>query len=127
MKVVRTVILVVVSMCVGAGVALLVGFLRGEGLERASWWAAVASLVLGVVTLAVQVLLSGRSAGSDGVGSTTGAGVDGGFGPVDGVGAESVSVGDVEVSGDRVVGFAFGGTVITGDGNSVGSAGDGRA
>lgn len=119
-------ILVVVSMCVGAGGALVVGFLRGEGLERASWWAAVGSLILGVVTLALQLLMSGRSAGSDGVGST-GADVDGGSGPVDGVGAEFVSVGDVEVSGDRGVGLAIGGTVITGDGSSVGSVGDDRA
>lgn len=126
MRVARKVILVVVSMCVGAGGALLVGFLRGEGLERASWWAAVGSFILGAVTLAVQFLMPGRSAVPDGVGST-GPGVDRGSESADGAGADFASVGDVEVSGDRGVGLAIGGTVITGDDNSVGSAGDGRA
>ncbi|MET8089619.1 hypothetical protein [Micromonospora sp. NPDC005220] len=47
----------------GAGLAILVLFLRGEGLERASWWAAVGSAGLSGAALVVAWLAWKRPSG----------------------------------------------------------------
>jgi len=101
---------------VGLTLALVVALVRVEGLERASWWASVLSLVLAAVGVVVSVVAWRRPVGPGAGGHAEGLPGD----------RPGVSVGNVEVSGPGSVGVAINSPVITGNDNVVGESDGGR-
>jgi hypothetical protein len=105
-------------MLAGAGLTVVVLFLRREGLERASWWAAVVGVVVAVAALVVAWLAWRHPTGSADSSDPAATGLSR---------TATAGSGGIAVSGDRSVGSVSGGTVVTGDSNVIGESNDGQS